>query len=82
LRVFKNRVLMGMFEPKREEVMGGWRRLHDEELHNLYASPNVTRVMRSTEHVARMGELRSTYKILVGNLEGNSASETSTQVGG
>jgi hypothetical protein len=41
LRVFENRVLRGIFGPKREEVVGGWRRLHNEELHNLYTSPDV-----------------------------------------
>jgi hypothetical protein len=41
LRVFENRVLRRLFGPKREEVAGGWRRLHNEELHNLYASPNI-----------------------------------------
>jgi hypothetical protein len=43
LRVFENRVLGKIFGPKREEVTGGWRRLHNEELHNLYASPNIIR---------------------------------------
>jgi hypothetical protein len=46
VRVFDNRVLRGIFGPKREEVAGGWNRQHNEELHNLYASPNVTRVMK------------------------------------
>jgi hypothetical protein len=55
----------------REEVMGGWIRLHNEELHNLYASQNIIRViksrrMRSAEHVARMGEMRNAYNILDG----------------
>jgi hypothetical protein len=55
--VFENRVLRRIFGPKREEVAGGWRRLHNEELHNLYASPNIISVMKSrrirwTEHVA------------------------------
>jgi hypothetical protein len=45
LRLFENRVLRRIFGPKREEVAGGWRRLHNEELHNLYASPNVIRVI-------------------------------------
>jgi hypothetical protein len=48
LRVFENRLLRRIFGPKREEVVGGWRRLHNEELHNnLYASPNVIRVIKS-----------------------------------
>jgi hypothetical protein len=45
--VFENRVLRKIFGPKREEVAGGWRRLHNEEFHNLYASPNIIRVIRS-----------------------------------
>jgi hypothetical protein len=56
--------------PKKGEVAGSWRRLHHEELHNLYASPNIVRVVksrkvRSTGHAARMGEMRNTYKILI-----------------
>jgi hypothetical protein len=77
LRVFENRVLRRIFIPKREEVVGGWRRLHNEELHNLYGSPNVIRVIKSGRmrwvgHVARLGEMRSVYKILVGKPEGKS----------
>jgi hypothetical protein len=45
--VFQNRVLRRIFGPKREEVAGGWRRLHNEELHNLYTSPNIIRVIKS-----------------------------------
>jgi hypothetical protein len=68
--VFENRVLRRIFGPKMEEVAGGWRRLHNEELHNLYASPNIIRVnksrsMRWGEHVARMGGMRYVYSILV-----------------
>jgi hypothetical protein len=74
LSVFENRVLRRIFGPKREEVAGGWRRLHNEELHNLYTSLNIIRVnksrgMRWTGHEARMDETR-TYKILVEKLEG------------
>jgi hypothetical protein len=47
LRLFKNRALRKIFGPKREEVAGGWRRLHNEELHNLYASSNIIRVIKS-----------------------------------
>jgi hypothetical protein len=70
LRVFENRVQKRIFGPKSEEVMGGWRRLHNEELHNLYTLQNIIRVitsrsMRWAGHVARMEEMRSTYKILV-----------------
>jgi hypothetical protein len=58
--VFENRVLRRIFGPKRDEVMGDWRKLHNEELHNLYSSPNIIRMikqrrMRWAEHVARMG---------------------------
>jgi hypothetical protein len=70
LSVSENRVLRGIFGPEREDVAGGWRRLHNEELHNLYASPNVIRVIKRrmnwTENVARMGEMRNEYDILVG----------------
>jgi hypothetical protein len=74
-RVYEKRVLRRIFGPKREEVAGGWRRLHNEELHNLYASAGTIRVIRSRTmrwawHVARMGEIRSPYKILVGKREG------------
>jgi hypothetical protein len=59
-RVFESRVLKGIFGPKRDEVTGGWRKLHNEELHNLYSSPSIIRTiksrrMRYTGHVARMG---------------------------
>jgi hypothetical protein len=62
LRVFENWVLRRIFGPKREEVTGSWRRLHNEELHNLYASPNLIRVIKSSRirwvgHVASMGEI-------------------------
>jgi hypothetical protein len=57
LRVFENRVLRGMFGPKRDEAMGDWRKLHNEEFHNLYSSSNIIRMIRSrrmrwTGHVA------------------------------
>jgi hypothetical protein len=59
LRVFENRVLRRIFGPKRDEVTGGWRKLHNEELHNLYSSPSIIRMIKSrrttwAEHVARM----------------------------
>jgi hypothetical protein len=74
LRPFENAVLRRIFGPKREEVMGDWRRLH-EECHNFYVSPNITRVIKSrstryTWHVACMEEMRDTYKILGGNPQG------------
>jgi hypothetical protein len=75
LRVFENRVVMRTFGPKRAEVEGGWRRLHNEELHNLYASPNIISVIKSrriigARNVTRMGEMRNAYKSLVGKPEG------------
>jgi hypothetical protein len=73
--VFENRVLKGIFGPKRDEVTGEWRKLHSGELHNLYSSPDIirqikSRGMRWAGHVARMGEGRNLYKILVGKPEG------------
>jgi hypothetical protein len=47
LRVCENRVLRGIFGPKRDEVIGGWRKLHNEELHNLYCSPSIIRIIKS-----------------------------------
>jgi hypothetical protein len=60
-----------MFGPKRDEVTGGWRRLHNEELHNLYSSPSIIGTTKSkrTRHVARMGEKRNAYRILLGKSE-------------
>jgi len=77
LREFENRVLKRIFEPKRDEVTGEWRKLHNEELNNLYSSPNIVRVikrrrMRWAGHVARMGEGRGVYRVLVGKPEGKS----------
>jgi hypothetical protein len=74
LRVFENRVLRRIFGPKREEVAGGWGRLHNE-INNLYASQNIIRVIKSRRmrwvgHVTRMGEVRNACKILVGKYEG------------
>jgi hypothetical protein len=64
LRVFENRMLRKIFGRKREGVAGGWRTLHNEKLHNLYASPNTIMVIW-TGHVTRMGEKRNTYNMLV-----------------
>jgi hypothetical protein len=64
--VFENRVLRKIFGPKRDEVTREWRKLHNEELHDLYSS----RRMRWAEHIARMGEKRIAYRLLVGKPEG------------
>ena len=75
LRVFENRVLKRIFGSKRDEVTGEWRKLHNEELNDLYCSPNTVRVIKSRRmrwagHVARMGERRGVYRVLVGKPEG------------
>jgi hypothetical protein len=74
LRVFENRVLRRIFGPKREED-GSWRKSHNDELHSLYSSPNIVRVVKSRRmrwagHVARMGEGRGVYRVLVGRPKG------------
>jgi hypothetical protein len=68
LWVFENRVLRRIFGPRRDEVTADWRKLHNEDLHNLYPSPSIIR-MRWAGHVARMGETRNAYRILVGKPE-------------
>jgi hypothetical protein len=73
LRVFENRVLRRIFGPKRNEVTGEWRKLHNEELNDLYSSPTTVRVIKSrrirwTGHLARMG--KGVYKVLVGKPKG------------
>jgi hypothetical protein len=73
--VCENRVLRKIFGPKRDEATGEWRRLHNEELNDLYSSPNIIRVIKSrrmrwVRRVARMGEDRGAYRILVGRPEG------------
>jgi hypothetical protein len=75
LRVFEDRVLRGIFGPKRDGVTGEWRKLHNGELHNLYSSPDIiwqikSRRMRWAGHVARMGEGTNVYRVLVGKPEG------------
>ena len=70
-RVFENRVLRRIFGPKRNEVTGEWRKLHSEELNDLFSSPIIIRAIKSkrTEwegHVTRMGKRRGVYRILVG----------------
>jgi hypothetical protein len=74
LMVFEKSVLKPIFGTKREEVAGGWKRLHNQKLHNLNSSPYVARViklrgMRWVGHVARMGGMKNAYKILVAKLE-------------
>jgi acyl-coenzyme A synthetase/AMP-(fatty) acid ligase len=66
--------MLRIFGPKRDEVIGGWRKLNNEELHNLYCSPSVIRMIKSrrmkwTRHVAHMREKRNAYRILVRKLE-------------
>jgi len=75
LRVFENMMLRRIFGPRRDEVTGEWRILHNEELNDLYSSPNIVRVkksrrMRWAGHVARMGEESGVYRVLVGKPEG------------
>jgi hypothetical protein len=75
LRVFENRVLRGIFGPKGEEVTREWRKLDSGELHNFYSSPDIigqkkSRRMKWTGHVARMGEGRILYRVLVGKPKG------------
>jgi hypothetical protein len=74
LKVFENRVLRKIFGSEREED-GSWRKLHNNELHSLYSSPNIVRVIKSRRmrwagHVARMGDGRDVYRVLVGRPEG------------
>jgi hypothetical protein len=74
LRVFENRVLWRMFGPKTDEVTGEWRKLHNEELNDLYSSSTVVRVitprLRWAEYVGRMGKGRGVHRVLVGKPEG------------
>jgi hypothetical protein len=75
IELFENRVLRRMFGPKRDEVTGELRKLHSGELHNLYSSPDIIRQVKSRRmrwvgHVARMGEGRNVYRVLVGKSEG------------
>jgi hypothetical protein len=78
--VFEKRVLKGIFGLKRDEVTGEWRRLHKDELYDLYSSPNTSRVVKSKRmrlamQVARMGDRKGVYRILVGISEGKSPLE-------
>jgi len=75
LRVFENRVLRRIFGTKRDKVTGEWRKLHNEEHNDLYSSLNIIQVTKSRRirwagHVARMGERRGAYRVLVGKSEG------------
>jgi len=75
LRVFENMVLRRIFGPRRDEVTGEWRRLHNKELNDLYSSPSIVGVIKSRRirwagHVACMSEERGVYRVLVGKLEG------------
>jgi hypothetical protein len=70
LRVFENMVLRRTFGPERDEVTGGWKKLHNEELHGLYSSPNIIRMIKSRRmrwagHVARMGKMGNALKLFV-----------------
>ena len=76
LRVFENRVLRRIFCPKRDEVKGEWRKLHNKDLNDLYSSPTTFGLIKSSRmrwasHVVRMGERRDVYSVLVGKAEGN-----------
>jgi hypothetical protein len=75
LRVFENRVLRRIIGPKGDGVTGWWRKLHNEDLHNLYSSPSTIRILKSrrmrwARHVARMREKRNVCRLLVGKPEG------------
>jgi hypothetical protein len=74
LRVYENRVLRGILGTKTDEVTGEWRKLHSEELYNLYSLPNIIRQIKSRKmrwagHAACMGEETEVYNVLVGNTE-------------
>jgi hypothetical protein len=78
--MFQNRVLRRIFGPQREEVAGGWRRVNNEELHNLYVSSDIITVIKSrrlkwVEHVAQMGDMRKAYKRWSENFKGRGYSE-------
>jgi hypothetical protein len=73
--MFENRLLTRIFGPKRNEMRGEWRKLHNEELRDLYSSPSIIRIIKSRRmrwsgHVTRMGERRDAYRLLVGKPDG------------
>jgi hypothetical protein len=75
LKVFANRVLRGIFRLRRADIIGGWRKLHNEELHNVYSSSKIIRMIKSRRvrcagHVAHMGDKKNAYRVLVGKPEG------------
>jgi hypothetical protein len=75
LRIFENRVLRRIFVQKGNEVTGSWIKLHNEELHDLYSSPSIIKIIKSRRmkwagHVSRLGEKRNAYRLLVGKPEG------------
>jgi hypothetical protein len=75
LKLSENRVQRRIFESKRDGVTGEWRKLHNEELHDLYSSPSISRIIklrriRWAGHVAQMGKNRNVYRLLVGKPEG------------
>jgi hypothetical protein len=85
--VFENRVLRRIFGPKRDEVTGEWRKLHDEELRDLYSLPSIIRIIKSRRmrwagHVARMGEKMNAYRLLTGKREGKRPLGRPRYVGG
>ena len=76
MRVFEYRVLRGIVGPKRDEVTGEWRKLHNKDLNDLHSSPSIFRVIKSrkmrwAKHVARIGDRRSAYRVVLGRPEGN-----------
>jgi hypothetical protein len=85
LRVLENRALRNIFGPKRDEVTGGWGKLHNEEFRDLHSSPSIIRIIKSRrirweEHVTRKGEKRNVYWLLVGMHR--KRTKTKTLVGG
>jgi hypothetical protein len=75
LRAFENSVLRRIFGPRKDDVAGEWRKLHNEELRDLYSSPNIIKIIKSRRtrwvgHVVRMGEKRNAYRLLMGKPEG------------